>query len=516
MTELLLVNGNILTMDSHPSTEDAIAIRDGKILAVGDRSRLDTFTSSHPRIIDLQGQTILPGFIDAHLHFRALAESLVTVSLAPQSGIRSITDIIHRIQKETQKLAPGTWIRAGGYNDIYLAEKRHPDRLDLDKAAPNHPVKLTHRSGHAHVLNSLGLKLAGIHKETDDPLGGIIERDFDSGNPTGLLWGMNDFLSKTIPPIDDVMLSRGVQKAEQQLLSCGITSFQDASPRNDRNRWQWYEQLKDRGQLRPRTAMMVGREGLKEHQADAFSARISSNNLCLSGVKIVLDETTGKLNPDLKTLKEVVYDAHRAGYQIALHAIEPSAIEAAVEALFHALDRFPRKDHRHRIEHCSVCPPELIKKIAALGVLVTTHPAFLFFSGDRYLQTVPVHQQPYLYPIASLLKAGIGVAAASDSPIADVMPIPGIYSAVTRLSETGKSLLKNEAISPENALKMYTLNSAMAQFREKIIGTISPGKLADFVVLSDDPLHVPDNSIKDITVEMTMIGGEVVYVRKEC
>ena len=515
MTDLLLVNGTILTMDPHPSAGNAIAVRDGKIFALGDRSHLETVTSAHTGIIDLKGRTILPGFIDAHLHFRALAESLVAISLEPQSGIRSISDILNRICQETQKLPPGTWIRAGGYNEIYLAEKRHPDRLDLDKAAPLHPVKLTHRSGHAHVLNSLGLKLARIYRETDDPLEGIIDRNLDTGEPTGVLWGLNDFLSQRIPEIGEKLLLQGVKQAEQKLLSFGITSFQDASPRNNRKRWQWYEGLKDRGQLKPRTTMMVGIEGLKEHEAEAYSGRIDANDLCLSGVKIVIDETTGSLHPDLETLKEMINAIHQAGHQVALHAIEPSAIEAAGEALSCALNIFPRKGHRHRIEHCSVCPPELIQKIASLGVMVTTHPAFLYYSGDRYLKTVPVNQQAHLYPIASLFRAGIVVVAASDAPIVNAIPIPGIYSAVTRLSETGNVILKNEALPPEKALQMYTLNPAMALFQEKTKGTVSPGKLADFAVLSDNPLTVPENSIKDLTVVMTIIGGEIVWTRKD-
>ena len=198
MTDLLLVNGTILTMDPIQFGGKAIAVRDGKILAVDDDGRLKAFKSATTQVIDLKRRTILPGFIDVHLHFRALAESLVTIPLNPESDVKSISNILDRIRQETQTLPRGTWIRAGGYNEVYLREQRHPDRRDLDKAAPHHPVKLTHRSGHAHVLNSLGLKLIGINRQTDDPQEGIIDRDLESGEPTGMLWGLNDFLSKRI------------------------------------------------------------------------------------------------------------------------------------------------------------------------------------------------------------------------------------------------------------------------------------------------------------------------------
>jgi len=513
MTDLLLYNGMIPAIDFFPIRGNAIAVRNGKILAVGEASALKTVASPSARKINLRGKAILPGFIDAHIHLRALAESLVTIPLNPKSGVSSISDVISRIHDYAQKLPQGAWIRGGGYNEAYLAEKRHPDRLDLDRAAPHHPVKLTHRSGHAHVLNSLGLKFAGIHRSTDDPPQGIIDRNLENGEPTGVLWGLNEFLLKRIPPVEDHILSRGVELAEQQLLSNGITSFQDASPRNDRSRWRWYEGLKHQGLLKPRTAMMLGIQGFHQHVTHAFKTDIHPDDFCLCGVKVVIDETTGMLNPDLQTLFDIVCDIHREGHQMVLHAIEPSAILAAVEAVSNALAIYPRENHRHRIEHCSVCPPELIAKIASLGLMVTTHPAFLYYSGDRYLKTVPENQQPYLYPIASLIHAGVCTAAASDSPIADVSPIKGIYSAVTRLSENGKALLIDEGISVREALRMYTIYSARAFFQEKKRGAISPGNLADFTVLTHNPLAVPEQDIKDIQVEMTIIGGEVVWTR---
>ena len=198
MTDLLILNAVVLTMDENRPRAQWVAVKDGRILAVGEEGDLKSLGHNSTEVIDLDGKTILPGFIDAHLHLRALAESLVTLNIGPASGVSSISHIQERIHHQTLTLPPGTWIRAGGYNEIYLSEKRDPNRWDLDTAAPHHPVKLTHRSGHAHVLNSLGLTNIGISKETPDSDAGIIDRDLETGEPTGLLYGMGDFLSQAL------------------------------------------------------------------------------------------------------------------------------------------------------------------------------------------------------------------------------------------------------------------------------------------------------------------------------
>jgi len=514
MADLLLANGRIVTMDPGNPRGRWIAVESGRIRAIGVGNPPDRHRGPSTRCIDLAGRTVLPGFIDAHLHFRALAESLATIPLGPQSGIQSISDIADRIHKEAQNHPPGTWIRAAGYNEVYLSDNRHPDRRDLDQASPHHPVKLTYRSGHAHVLNSLGLKAVGINRETDDPAEGIIDRDYESGEPTGMLWGLGDLLSRRIPAIDEALLAQGIGLADRELVSNGITSFQDASARNDRDRWRWYGSLKRDGAIRPRATMMLGWRGFGQYREKGFPAWIDENELCLRGVKIILDETTGMLNPDPDRLKEMVTAVHRAGLQASLHAIEPSAIAAAVEALSHALRAFPREDHRHRIEHCSVCPPGLIRAIASLGIMVTTHPAFLYYSGDRYLKTVPADQRPHLYPIGSLLRSGVAVSAASDAPIVDVSPISGIYSAVTRRAESGEPILAEESISRDRAIGMYTLYAAMAAFHEQTRGSLIPGKLADMVILSGNPQDVSANAIKDIMVDTTIIGGQIIWSRE--
>jgi predicted amidohydrolase YtcJ len=511
MTDLLLLNAVVLTMDEDRPRAQEVAIKDGRILAVGEEDDLKALVSNSTEVIDLGGKTILPGFIDAHLHLRALAESLVTTNIGPASGVSSISHIQERVRHQALKLPPGTWIRAGGYNEIYLSEKRDPNRWDLDAAAPHHPVKLTHRSGHAHVLNSLGLTNIGISKETPDSDAGLLDRDLETGEPTGLLYGMGDFLSQVVPPLDVSQLDRGVKLANQELLSSGITTFQDASSRNDIERWRSFENWKREGTLQCRVLMMLGFKGFEEYQAGRLTSQMDKSHLRLGGVKIVLDETTGRLNPRQEDLNEIVLSVHQAGQQVAIHAIEETAIEAACSALERAIRISPRVDHRHRIEHCSVCPSDLADRIASLGIAVVTNPAFLYASGERYLKTVPPRQLKHLYPLSTLIQNGVQVAAGSDAPVAPVNPLAGIYAAVSRKAESGEVVLANEKITSYEALRMYTMLAARSSFDENLKGTIAPGKLADLTILSADPTSVPTEAIKEIRVEMTIVGGDVIY-----
>jgi len=343
------------------------------------------------------------------------------------------------------------------------------------------------------------LKLAGISIETPEPPGAIIERDMYTGNPNGILFEMGPYLSKIIPPISEEHQRHGVRLANQHLLSLGITSIQDASPQNGINRWQLLQHWKTLGELKCRVTMMLGFEAFSLYrQQGFFKTFIKNDQIHIPGVKIILNETTGHLYPPQSELNEMVLKIHKSGLQAVIHAIEEISIEAACIAIEYALQKSPRLDHRHRIEHCSVCSPSLSKRIASLGVTVVTQPAFLYFNGDRYLQTVPSIQLAHLYPIATLMENGIQI---------------GIYSAVSRMSENGKSVSAKEGIMPSEALRMYTRYAAKAAFEENIKGSISPGKLADLVVLSGDPTKVPIEEIKNIHVEMTILNGEVVWGR---
>ncbi len=512
--DLILFNASVLTLDPSFPTAELVAVRNKKILHIGKNERLGELKGSRTRVIDCKNNTVLPGFIDAHCHLHAFAESLVNLNLDLSQGIKSIRDIQTKVKKVSQQFPSGTWIRAAGYNDFHLVEKRHPNRWDLDQATCVHPIKLTHRSGHAHLLNSLALKLLDISKQTPDPPGGLIDRDWQTGEPTGLLYGMSDFLAKRVPPLDHRDLERGVRLANQKLLSLGITSLQDASSRNGTERWCMFEQWKKNGLLKPRINMMVGMEAFDQYQQQDYSTTISPRHLRLSGVKGIIHEATGRLSPSQEELNQTVLKIHQSGFQAAFHAIEGSPIEAACSAVGFALQVSRRNDHRHRIEHCSVCPPSLAKRLAALGIMVVTQPSFIYYNGDRYLESVPNKQSRYLYPLATLFKNGVQVAGGSDCPIAPINPLIGIYSAISRKTESGSIVIPEEKVSPLEAVRMYTLYAARSSFEETIKGSITPGKMADLVVLNGDPTKVPVDEIRDLEAEITILDGEVVWYKE--
>ena len=510
--DLILYNANVLTMDSHSPKAKLVAVHNGKIVRTSTQEVIKELSGAKTEAIDCHGMTVLPGFNDAHCHLVAFAESLLTVDLSPPI-VHSISDIQNKLRGLSQALPLATWIRAGGYNEFYLAEKRHPTRWELDEATTSHPIKLSHRSGHAHVLNSLALALVGISNETPEPPGGMIERDLETGEPNGVLYGMSNYLANVVPPWDDSELELGIRLANERLVSLGITSIQDASPRNDLRRWRMFQRWKSRRKLRPRVNMMLGAGALSQWQEQDCAYGTGDSQLRLGAIKIILDETRGQLNPPQIELNQKVFEIHQSGLQVALHAVEETTVEAACSALEYALQRLPRPDHRHRVEHCSVCSPEMANRLASLDAIVVTQPAFIYHSGERYLKTVPAKQLKHLYPLATLIEANLKVAAGSDCPVVSPNPLTGIYAAVSRMTEAGQNLLPEQRISPFEALLMYTQRSAYASFEEAIKGSIVPGKHADLVVLCADPTEIASDDIKDLVVEMTIVGGEIVWRR---
>jgi len=506
--DLILYNASVLTLDPERLRAQLVAVKDGKIIWVGDND--DRKELKARKEIDCQGKTLIPGINDAHCHILAFASSLLSVDCSP-SSVASIADIQAQIRKQAQQLLEGTWIKAVGYNEFYLAEKRHPNRYDLDEAVPHHPVKLVHRSGHACVLNSVALSLVGISKESPEPPGGMIERDLDSGEPNGILYEMDSYIDKMIPPLSQEELEKGIRLANEAYLSQGITSLQDATAHNGLGEWHTLQRLRERGYLVPRLSVMMGISSLEALMGNGFSPRYGDDEVRLGALKIVLSQARGPLHPSQEELEERVLQAHRAGYQLALHAVEESTLAAAARALEHALDQVPRGGHRHRIEHCSVCPPKLLGRLRGVQAIVVTNPAFIYYSGERYLATVPQGQVKWLYRIGSFLKNGLMPAAGSDSPVVPVDPLVGIYAAASRRTERGEALLLQECVSPVAALKMYTQAAAYASFDEGIKGSIAVGKLADFALLSADPTQVAVEEIREIVVEMTIVDGRIVW-----
>jgi predicted amidohydrolase YtcJ len=509
--DFILTNGNILTLDPDLRRAETIVIRGGKIFALGGPECLNGYKGKETRVIDCRGKTILPGFIDAHFHLLGFAESFVTLNLEFSNQVRSISDIQARIREVAKTQPAGTWIRGRGYHEFSLAEKRHPTRWDLDEATSSHPTKLTHRTGGAHILNSSALGLVGISKETADPPEGLIDRDLETGEPTGLLYNMGEELAKKIPPLDHDQMEQGLRRANQGLCSLGITTIHDVSSRNNGERWEVFQKWKKQGFIKPRIKMVLGWEGFNDCLKHPFLSALDEHQLRLGGVKIIVHETTGKLSPSREELNARVLCIHRAGFQAVLHAVEENTIEAACDAIEHALKHFPRADHRHRIEHCAVCPRPLVKKIAALGITVVAQPPFIYYNGSRYLRTVASPQARHLFPFRTFIDEGVHVAGSSDGPIVPPNPMLGVYAAVSRRTDGDEVVLPEEKILPEKALRIYTTEAARAGFDEMTKGSITPGKLADLVVLSADPTAVPVAEIKEIGVEITIVNGEIVW-----
>lgn len=509
--DLILCNADVITLDNSIPHARALAIRDGRITAIYRDQPPGEIRGRGSKVVDCSGKTVIPAFHDAHCHVVAFAESLLTLNLTPQK-VCSISDIKLAIKEFTRKVPPGTWVRGWGYSEFDLLERRHPTRWDLDEVATNHPVKLTHRSGHATVLNSLALRLLNISIETPDPPGGMIERDIETGEPNGVLYDMERYLDKMVPPLSETEINRGIFEAGKIFLSKGITSIQDASPNNDMRRWKMFQNWKMSGTFKPRVTMMLGADFLGQYQ-DLVQCpqNVSSAELRLGPVKIMLTETTGEIVPCEAELNKKVLSAHDAGCQIAFHAVESNTIRAAITAVAHALRSSSRKKHRHRIEHCSVCYPQLANWIAELGLMVVTQPAFIYHSGMRYLATVPAEDLPYLYPLALLISSGIKVAAGSDCPVAPPEPIKAIYAAVTRKTSQHSVVSPEQKIPLGYALRMHTVLPAFACCEEKFKGTITAGKLADLVILSHNPAEVPDDELLDLEIHSTILGGEIVW-----
>ncbi len=509
--DIILTNANVITMNPANPTATLVAIKGNKILLVGGSDRLGEARGAKTKIIDCRGKTVVPGFNDAHCHIFAFIRKLGSIDLSPLA-VSSIADIKAAVLKRARSIPAGNWVTGTDYNEFYLAEKRHPNRRDLDEAAPEHPLVLAHRSLHACVLNSLALSMAGITRETPEPPGAVIDRELDSGEPSGLLFEMVSYIrQQVLPPLSDEELAEGMALANRHYLSMGITSLQEASANNDYSRWQTLQRFKDSSELKSRVSMMSGFDALPQFQERGLAFGSGDEQLRLGGVKIILTETRGRLQPPQEELNQQALESHRAGFQLAIHCVEPGTVAAAITALEYIAGKSSVAGRRHRLEHCSECPPQLLERLKKLEAMVVTQPPFLYYSGERYLATIPTERQRWLYRIKSFLDSGLTVAGSSDAPVAPDNPLMGIYAAVTRRAESGQELLPQEAISPQQALAMYTTNAAYASFEEDIKGAIAPGKLADMAVLSDDPLKSPPELIKDIRVEMTIIDGRVAW-----
>lgn len=504
--DLLLYGGRILTLSLTRPTDEAIAIADGKILAIGRERDLRILASSRTQKISCTGRTVIPGFIDPHLHLFSWASRLCGVDV---TAVRSITALQRQLIDRLPRLDPSQWLRGYGYDEFFLQEKRHPTRFDLDSVSTTHPIILRHRTGHAAVLNSVALQQIGIDRSFTPPAGGIVERDPSTHEPTGVVYELEKFLRAALPLLPEADFMKAVQQASYELLSHGVTSFHDASAGNTLEDYALFQRLHAEDILQSRATVMIGSDALPQVLEAGLAPFSGDDQVRLGSVKIMLHEGGGEVYPPLDELNERVWQAHRHGFQVALHAVEEAPICAALEAIGTALQRQPRADHRHRIEHCALCPPQFIEKLVETGTAVVTQPGFLHFYGEKYRKEIPLEQHDWLYRTKSLLTAGVPVAGSSDCPIAPLSPLISLQAAITRQTQEGNILNRQEQLSLNDALTVFTSAGAWLSFEESYKGKIMPGMLADLVVLDGDLMKTSAEEIGRLGVSMTIVGGKV-------
>ena len=508
---LVFRNANVITLHPEQPVATQVAIADGRIRWVGGPEDLGAAPAAGVRVIDLGGRTVLPAFNDAHIHLLSLAATWWSVDCGP-GQVRSIRDMQRLIAGQARRARAGEWVRAFGYDEAALEERRHPTRADLDEAAIDVPVRLIHRSGHASVLNTAGLDRASLRGDAPDSKTGYIERDPLTGQPTGFLVGMEERLAEAAPRPPYGLVRDGLAQASRCLVSRGVASVQDATVKNDVERWSLFQRVKGDGVFAPHITFMPGINHLGAFAARGLGFGAQSGGLRIGHAKIVAALANGGAQPSGEDLTRLAAAARLAGYPVAIHAIEAEVVAATIRALRDAQGGDGAWNLRDRIEHASELPDGLLPALRQSRIQVVTQPSFLYYSGDRYLAEVAPDRRPWLYRGAFLFAAGIPPpAAGSDAPVAPANPLRSIYAAITRRSQSGARLSPEERVAPRRAVEMHTLYPAAAAHEEKERGTIMPGRVADLVVLDRNPLDCPPDEIPDIRVHMTVVGGHIVW-----
>jgi predicted amidohydrolase YtcJ len=536
--DLLLVNANVLTVDPARPLARAVAITGGRIAALFD----DPAGVPAARVIDLRGATVVPGFHDAHNHMAWFGMSLSEIDLR-SPGVTSLRQLYELVADRARSAAPGEWVVGSGYDQNKIGG--HPDRDALDRAAPGARVWLRHASGHMCVVSSPVLADLGLDSAAGPVPGGRVAADA-AGRPTGLLEETaQQLVSGLVHPYPVAMLADAINRAGQQYLAEGITSCTEAGIGGG-----WigrspvelaaYQAARDQGRLRVRVELMVARDALHElagHPDDGLEVGLDlglrtgfgDDWLRLGAVKVFTDGSLvghtaamhddyvgspgdhGYLQADAAELRAAIIAAHRSGWQVAAHAIGDAAIDLVLDACAEAQARYPRPDARHRIEHFAAARPDQVAQAAALGLVAVPQGRFASELGDGMLAAVSPDRHPWLYRQRSLLAAGMTLPGSSDRPVALGAPLLGMHDMVNRLTASGAPFNPGEAVTAREALAAYTAGSAYASHAEHATGSVTPGKLADLTVLSEDPTAVSPDRIGGLGVLATFVDGQCRY-----
>lgn len=517
--DLILTGGHVITVDAASTIATTVVVIGERIVAVGGDELLGVYEGA--RTVDLKGKTLIPGFVDSHIHMQGNPSHYIELS-----KVGSIADITARVAAKAQALGPGRWITGYGWSEDELAEQRRPLLDDLNAAAPHNPVMLTRAGGHSAVGNSLAFAFAGINEKTPDPDGGVIERDA-AGQLNGVIRERQDIVLGLVPAPDQKELRTSLVTNLTDLFAKGITSIIQAE--DTVAYFPEWEAIyaEHRGKL-PRAAVQLRWEGDEKMTAFGRKTGDGDEHLRVGAVKLFIDggftgpaaytkepykgqtEYRGTLTMPEADLEAIVREAHNAGWQLGIHAIGDAAIELTVGFLRNAIEANPRTDHRHYLNHFTVMPTDATMiDMATHGIAITQQPNFTYTLEGRYAANLDGARLSHNNALRTPMSHGVFLAISSD--ILPIGPTVGLYAAVTRKGMSGTVYGAEEALTMAEALRGYTANGAWLTREEASKGSIEPGKLADLVVLDKNPLSIDPEQILGLSVVQTYLGGRLVY-----
>lgn len=534
-------NGNIIPMNTiRPSTVEAVVEQQGKIVYVGNFAKAkDQFAES--RQVDLKGQTLLPGFIDPHSHFGMVSNTMGQVDLNPPpvGNISNIKQMLAALKayKEDNNIADGEWIYGWGYDESQLAEKRHPNKVELDEALPNNPVYIQHTSGHMGVANSLALEKMQVSATTQDPEGGLIGRLPDSNEPNGLVQetAMYPFVGHMLQVLNSKQ-AEFFDQTQDFYAQNGITTAQDGM--TDREAIRFFQSQADQGKLKIDLVALAGFSELESNlQDEDLKFKTYRNGFKVQGTKIIADgspqgktayftepylakvegcqqDCTGLPSLSQQKLNDLFKLAYAADNQLFIHANGDASIDMIIEAHEYAakaLNQPLDKDRRTIVIHSQFVRPDQLKTFKKYHIEPSFFTNHAYFWGDVHRQNLGRKRADFLSPIASADALGLKYSNHSDATVTPIDPLFTMWTAVNRLSRSGKIIGAEQKASPYQALKAVTSYAAYQLYEEDRKGTLEVGKTADFVILDKNPLTVKPMQIRDIKVVKTIKDGEAIY-----
>lgn len=519
--DLILHNGEIISLDQEGNVYEAIAIKDERIIEIGSNEKVLTYRGNQTKVIDLNGRTVVPGFTDSHQHFYITGLAAIYMDC----NLSSIQEIVKLVEKKASQLPKDKWIVGFNYNDSKFLEGRDLNKADFKHI--EHPVFIMRYDQHSVCVNDVALKMMNIDKNTVIE-GGIIEKD-ENSELTGLLREAAFTYAKKFVPLSLDDLMKMALYANDHNIKYGITSVHDAGLGFYSGSFDEYhvlEKLSLENQLKVRVYGMILDKFIPEALELGLATGVTKNRLKVGSYKIFADGTWGSMTAGISEeyptkpgykgfiysdIKEKIFEAQKHGFQIATHAMGDRAIEQVLTYYEEAMKKYPRNDTRHRIEHASATNEKIIRKMKELGVIPMPLTQLLYNMGDYYIKYFPKKLLDRAYEVKTFIEEGLKPAANSDSPVNTVSPMFGMFTLMTRVTREGVELSPHQRVSLYEALEMYTKNGAYASFDENDKGTLEVGKLGDLVVLPEKFIEFDANTVRDTEVEMTIIGGEIVY-----